>query len=260
MITKERNKELRDLAARRLAASEPDPEAHALAVKKNAGKATPSERKRLAELLEKPGISGRGIPAFLNSDVEAERVRAHTFAICNERLAGVVEGQTRKLSEAQRERHEAETRAANIRRDNLVVTPGAMPDGDVGDEFRALAPDVRQIVNLRLSANIKGHGLTWREVADQFQRTGKPGRKYTRQRCCQLFKEAMKENRYLAWYCDQLAEKARVDLTRGKPLSDSEYIESLTTETQIDKDQIFDKKDGPKRAFRITRKPNQNIP
>jgi Trp operon repressor len=89
MITKERNNELRDLAQRRNEASAPNPEARALAVKINAGKATKQERKRFDALMELPGTGGGFVPAILNNEAEAERVRALQSELSNAVLASV---------------------------------------------------------------------------------------------------------------------------------------------------------------------------
>lgn len=78
MTTKERKNELRTLAARRVRASTPNDEAHALAVKKTSGTATEAEIRRLDKLVKRYLRSkSHSVPAFLNSKAEADLLESY---------------------------------------------------------------------------------------------------------------------------------------------------------------------------------------
>lgn len=77
--------------------------------------------------------------------------------------------------------------AAIVLRESAVFSLGNMPPGPVGDAYRALTKDQLQILNLRFSTNAKGKNLSWREVAERFEREGNAGRRYTPENCRQIY-------------------------------------------------------------------------
>ncbi len=181
-ITPERNRELRELARKRNEAGRPNPKAHALAVKIIAAggrdKADPADVARLDRMLERPGAGGRAVPAFLNNEAEAERVRALQAELTCEALA-------ENAADA------ANVAAASIRRQNLVTNLGNLPDGPIGDALRALSPDARQVYQLRQGMNAKGRRNSWAAVAEHFRSERKRGKRYTRQRVQQIYRAAV---------------------------------------------------------------------
>jgi hypothetical protein len=89
--TRERDAELKEIARQRNAAAIPDPELHRLAVKIQAAggrdKASKDDVARFDTLMDMPGKGGRFMPAFLNSEAEAERVRGLQVELTAEALA-----------------------------------------------------------------------------------------------------------------------------------------------------------------------------
>lgn len=86
MISKDRNRQLKEFAKQRLACHA-DPEARKLALKSLAGTATPAEKRRLDRLRKNPDVSGERVILFLDSEQEAERVRALVAEETGRRMA-----------------------------------------------------------------------------------------------------------------------------------------------------------------------------
>ena len=100
MISKDRNRQLKEFAKQRLA-GHADPEARKLALKSLAGTATPAEKRRLDRLLKNPDVSGERVILFLDSEQEAERVRALVAEETGRRMAltvGKLNAEVKKLS------------------------------------------------------------------------------------------------------------------------------------------------------------------
>lgn len=114
--------ELRDLARRRMEAGAPCPELARLrdkliAVGGDREKMKPEELKRFDELMDTPGASGRSVPAILNSEAEAERIRAHAAELASMALdlaRRSLEEKNAELADGHREL--AETLAAFVLR------------------------------------------------------------------------------------------------------------------------------------------------
>lgn len=145
--------------------------------------------------------------------------------------------------------------AAAVLRESLVLSPGAMPAGPVGDALRALSPDALQIVNLRLTRNANGRLLSWREVSQRFERSGKPGKAYTDERCRQIYKTALESSGDLARYVEGMTAKAEIKLTRDR--TDAEEIEAMTNESAFDESELRD--EDRRTGYRVDKSPRKPV-
>ena len=151
----------------------------------------------------------------------------------------------------------AKSEAAAMLRDNLVVSAGAIPDGPIGDAFRKLDPDSRQLINLRCRADANGRRLTWARVAREFRRMGKEGKEYSGQRCQQIFAAAIKANPEL----ESLFSRKRVSLEAQSEKPDREAIEAATgwNRSQFDIGDLGGDDEDQTARFRATKNPRKPL-
>lgn len=164
----------------------------------------------------------------------------------------------RKDKENQKKRDELMKQvAATIRRDSLVFSPANIPPGPIGDALRALDPDTRQIVNLRQKTDEKGKTLSWPCVAELFRRKGKEGKKYTDERCRQIYAEAVGQHPELK----ALFSRKRVPIEGKKEKTDAEEIEEMTGHgrARFDMDSLSDDDGNKNPGYRITKSPRKPV-
>jgi hypothetical protein len=99
--------------------------------------------------------------------------------------------------------------AAAVRRENIVASLGSVPEGPIGDALRALDADALQVYQLRQAMNGDGRRNTWADVAAQFRSERKPGKRYTRARVQQIYRDALAAYPALSSYADALSARAR---------------------------------------------------
>lgn len=140
--------------------------------------------------------------------------------------------------------------AAHVRRESVVAHLGSLPEGPVGDALRALNSDARQVYQLRQALNSKGRRNTWAEVAEQFRSERKPGKRYTRARVQQIYRDAVKAFPALRDYADALTARDSIRLDRDP--TESEEIEAITNEQAFDLEELSpDRPEGV--GYRATR-------
>jgi len=147
--------------------------------------------------------------------------------------------------------------AAAVRREAIVLSPGAMPDGPVGDALRSLTPDALQLLNLRLRTNDRGKRLSWREVAELFRRQGKIEKTYTDERCRQIYEAALKEYPILGPYIDAMTHRGHLTLTR--PKTDKEEIEDMTTQSAFDGNDVIADDGGQSPGYQVRSNPRKPL-
>ncbi|OGV61304.1 MAG: hypothetical protein A2498_00850 [Lentisphaerae bacterium RIFOXYC12_FULL_60_16] len=162
-------------------------------------------------------------------------------------------------------RKKSEQMAGDVLRNNLVLSPGAMPVGPIGNALRALAPDARQIVNLRLNRNARGRRPSFREVAEDFRRKGKAGKTYTGERCRQIYKDALERHPELADYVDGLTKRKSIALdgvqhaNKWNEDDAAEEIKAMTSEECFDKEDLNENDDVCRKGYRITAHPRRPL-
>lgn len=151
---------------------------------------------------------------------------------------------------------EAGKRHADLLRDNIVMPVASMP-GNIGDALDRLSPDERQVCNLRLTRNDKGKTLTWREVAGRFRRKGKERKRYTQERCRQLFHDAMRKEPALVKYFDAQAKCKRYVIHENQR-TEEEEIQEMTNGYQFDMADLKSDKDHV-RGFEVSSNPRRPL-
>ncbi len=159
--------------------------------------------------------------------------------------------------------HELITQAAaGIRRDNLLFSPGNMPDGPIGDALRALDPDERQIINLRLQLDDKGKRLSWPRIAKLFRRKGKGHKIYTDERCRQIYENAVEQQPDIEQYILGLSMRHKLNLSerpKTDEQADKEEIENTGNIQKFDMADLGDADGNNNAGFRVTKYPRKPI-
>ncbi|MBU0716125.1 MAG: hypothetical protein KJ964_12280 [Verrucomicrobia bacterium] len=173
------------------------------------------------------------------------------------RAVGQREAEQRKDMMAVAEKATKQVGAA-MRRDNLVFSPGAMPEGSIGDALRALEPDARQIINLRLQTDKKGRRLSWPRIAELFRRSGKEDKKYSDERCRQIYAKAVKQHPDIERYVLGLSNRQKVSLA-DRQNTDADEIGDMTSDTRFDMHSLSDDDGHNNPGYRVTKNPRKPL-
>ena len=193
-ISRERDLELQELAARQPVVPM-NKKLRELAGKMEDGTANQYERGLFRRMMADKTIRKASLyaPYRIFSDEEHERLEYHLA-----RQAGLALKKERDRAMAERdaaslERDAAEERRSSLLRENLVLWAGGL-GGELGDRFSMLDFDQRQIVNLWFRTRASGAKTIWAKVAAEFRRHGKGRKRYSDERCRQLFEAVKKQS------------------------------------------------------------------
>ena len=148
--------------------------------------------------------------------------------------------------------------AASARRDGFVLSPGLMP-GPIGDAIAKLDPDTRQIINLRIPLGNNHRHLSWRKIAQQFQRKGKEGKTYSGERLRQLYQLALQECPILVEFLEPKGKRHTSRSTRSETAKDEageDVDEEVTRLPEFDLRDLTDADGNARSGYQIVTNPN----